>query len=298
MVAVWSFWTKPFKCHHATAWASEKHHLLSWVLSVESARRHYSRTSLYTDDEGAALLITGIGLEFDHVSTDLNRLHKHDSEWWMLGKLYTYRAQMLPFVHLDADVFLWRSLPERLHAAPVFAQHPEQFSFEDQRWYRTQLYEAAVRSAGGWLPEEWYWYTSQKGNEAVCCGFLGTTRVEFVNYYADQAIRTIEHPTNQAAWSQFNKIQDNILLEQYFLAACLRYHKNHSGSGFDGIWVEHLFDSMAAAYESQDALHLGYTHLIADAKANPILAHRLEARVRRDYPAHYRRIIQYLADQP
>lgn len=298
MIAVWSFWTKPFKSHHATLWASEKHHLLSWVLSVETAKKHYSETSLYTDDEGAALLIAGIGLEFDHVSTDLNRLHRHDPDWWMLGKLYTYRAQTLPFVHLDADVFLWKGLPEALHAAPVFAQHPERFSFEDQNWYRPQLYEAAIRSVGGWLPEEWYWYTSVKGNEAVCCGFLGTTRVEFINYYADQAIGLIEHPSNQAAWSRFDKIRDNILFEQYFLAACLEYYKHHSGRGFDGIRVEYLFNSMATAYESKDAQQHGYTHLIAGAKANPVLAHRLEARVRRDYPAHYRRIIQYLADHP
>jgi hypothetical protein len=63
-------------------------------------------------------------------------------------------------------------------------------------------------------------------------------------------------------------------------------------------WVEHLFDSTAAAYESKDAQQLGYTHLIAGAKANPVLANRLEARVRRDYPAHYRRIIQYLGEHP
>jgi len=71
------------------------------------------------------MLVDGIGLEFDRVSTSLNALDAHDPGWWALGKLYTYRAQREPFVHLDNDVFLWRPLPERLASAPLLAQNPE-----------------------------------------------------------------------------------------------------------------------------------------------------------------------------
>jgi len=61
------------------------------VLALESARRHYSETYLYTDDAVAQLLIDRLGLEFAHVSTDLNALADADPGWWALGKLYAYQ---------------------------------------------------------------------------------------------------------------------------------------------------------------------------------------------------------------
>ena len=53
MRAVWSFWSKPFKERRQGYWTSTKHHLMAWVVSVETARKHYTKTSLFTDDEGA-----------------------------------------------------------------------------------------------------------------------------------------------------------------------------------------------------------------------------------------------------
>src|SRR6476646_849506 len=110
MRAVWSFWTKPFKEHHHDVWFSEKHHLLSWALSFETARKHYPETALITDEEGAELLVGHLGLEFEHVSTELSELRDADERWWVLGKLRAYCVQQEPFVHLDNDVFLWARL--------------------------------------------------------------------------------------------------------------------------------------------------------------------------------------------
>jgi hypothetical protein len=57
MKAVWSFWSKPFAAHRHAMWPSEKHHLCSWVLSVETARQHYPDTWLVTDNAGARMLM-------------------------------------------------------------------------------------------------------------------------------------------------------------------------------------------------------------------------------------------------
>jgi hypothetical protein len=103
MRAVWSFWSKPFKTHHKQVWLTEQHHLFAWILSLETARRHYPDTALFTDDEGAYLLVDQLGLDFAHVSTELNALSKSDPQWWVLGKLWTYRSQIEPFVHIDND---------------------------------------------------------------------------------------------------------------------------------------------------------------------------------------------------
>ena len=78
MRAIWSLWTKPMRTGNSWAWLSPLHHLLSWVLSVELAKKHYSDTALFTDDQGARMLVDGIGLEFNSVSSELNALDNYD----------------------------------------------------------------------------------------------------------------------------------------------------------------------------------------------------------------------------
>jgi len=82
--AVWSFWSKPEQ--HRVAWPSQRHHLMAWVLSLQTVRQHYRTTMLCTDTAGARLLIDTIGLEFGHVSTALDALEHCDPGRWALGE--------------------------------------------------------------------------------------------------------------------------------------------------------------------------------------------------------------------
>ena len=285
MLGVWSFWTKPFAAYYHKMWLSEQHHLLSWVLSVETARKHYPRTSLVTDDAGARLLVDELGLEFDYVSTELNALDNHDAGFWALGKLYAYRLQTEPFVHIDNDAFIWKPLPFQLTSAPVFAQNPELFGSEST--YFPERLECALSQEGSlWLPAEWVWYRAagvkQRGE---CCGILGGQNVEFINHYARQAIRLIEHPDNQAGWANLNLTRQNTLVEQYMLSACIEFH---------GVEIKYLFPSVWDAFDPAHTRQTGFTHLVVDSKRHPEIAARVEQRIKRDYPEHYRRCRKYV----
>ena len=290
MRAVWSFWSEPFRAYRHQAWLTTTHHLLAWVLSVETAKRHYQNTVLVTDGWGSRLLVDRLGLQFTTVSTELESLRGADPEWWALGKLWTYRAQTEPFIHIDTDVFMWNRLPEHVERADVFAQNPETFPVAGNSWYRPTTCTNAIRSVDGWAPEEWWWSTSQGFNHAVCCGIVGGRATAFLSYYADLAIRMIEHPRNRSAWIRLGSpIGDNILLEQYLLAACLQFHRQDPHSTYRDLTVDYLFESTAAAFDEAAAARAGYTHLIGAAKSNKLLVDRLAARVRRDYPAFYPR---------
>ena len=292
MRAVWSFWSEPFRAHHHQTWLSGTHHLLAWVLSVETARRHYPNTVLVTDGWGSQLLIDRLGLPFTTVSTELDALRGADPEWWALGKLWTYRAQTEPYVHIDADVFMWNRLPERVERADVFAQNPETFPTTGDSWYRPAIYTHVIRSVDGWAPDEWWWSAAQGFNRAVCCGIVGGSATAFLSYYADLAIRMIEHPRNRRAWMRLGSpIGDNILLEQYLLAACLHFHRHDARSAYRDLAVDYLFESTDAAFDESAAAAVGYTHLIGAAKSNRLLMDRLAARVSRDYPAYYERCL-------
>jgi hypothetical protein len=294
MRAIWSFWAAPFEQRHHEVWPSPLHHLCAWVLSTETARRHYRPLALYTDDAGARMLVDGIGLAFDEVHTTLNALSSHDPGWWALGKLYAYRAQTEPFIHIDNDVFLWKALPEHLSTAPLVAQNPEFFVPGDS-YYQPEVFEAAIDPSDGWLPHEWRWYrTSGLRQRGDCCGIFGGTRTDFIQHYAAQAIRLVEDPSNQQTLGNIEgKIGHNILFEQYLLGACVEYHRNSRESQYRDVSIDYLFGSIDEAFDEECASRLGYTHLIADAKRNVDLANRLEARVRRDYAALYDRVLEY-----
>jgi hypothetical protein len=290
MRSVWSFWSSPFRGGRS-AWRSELHHCLAWILSVESARKHYPHTTLITDDDGAHLLVSTLGLEFEHVSTRLNTLKYHEPFWWAFGKLVAYSVQEEPFVHIDSDVILWERLPHRLEDADVFAQNPEVYDWRDMV-YRPEMVEHALRRVNGWIPEELDAYIPIGGvHRAVCCGILGGCRVDFLRHYAGQAIKMMESPRNQPAWPGIEgKTWLSVVFEQYLLAACLDYHQRRNDSPYHDVSIEYLFDSVETAYSRADAV--GYTHLYG-AKQNPKILEKLERRVQSDYPALYERCLRY-----
>lgn len=292
MRAIWSFWSAPFFRHHHRAWSSPRHHLFAWVLSVETARRHCAPLALYTDDAGARLLVDDLGLAFDELHTSLNALDGVNPEWWALGKLHAYGAQDEPFVHVDNDVFLWEPLPDHLQRAPLLAQNPEPF-IVGESYYRPELFDAGLTRRGTWLPPEWRWARRRGGMQrAECCGIFGGTRTDFIRHYTTRAIDLVMHPGNAAALAQLDdKIGHNILFEQYLLGACIDYHRARQESPFADIDIAYLFESIDEAFDEEAAARAGYTHLIADAKRNPELADRLEARVKRDYPSQYARVL-------
>lgn len=290
MRAVWSFWSRPHDLYYHRYWHSARTHCLSWALSVGEAQRHYGETC-------ADLLVDRLGLPFRRVDTSLEMLNREgaDPQWWVLGKLCAYAAQRDAFVHLDADVILWKPLPARLEAAPVFAQNPEHFEFEDQTLYRADGFMSAMTELGGWLPEEWRLYAGRRRNSALCCGIIGGADVAFLGRYASLAIDIIRHPRNAVVWERLG-VRDNILVEQYFLAACLEASAD-GGRTQDlepaARRIEYLFPSSAHAFDPDEAERAGYTHLIGDAKADAAIAARLEARVRMDHPALYERCMSF-----
>lgn len=290
MKAIWSFWTKPSQAMRKSIWFSQRHHFYSWVLSVETARQHFPHIALFTDREGAQLLVDKIGLKFDEVSTELEKIAKFDPQWWALGKVWAYRAQTEPFVHIDNDVFLWKPLSSLLTSSALLVQNPDDFIVGNS-WYKPDEMEEIIQSVNGWLPKEWQLQRSLGSHQkAFNCGIFGGNRVDFIRYYADLAIQFVEHPANQPAWLLLNpSTERNVLFEQYLLGCCIEYHRQRSDSSFKDIQVQYLFPSLDYALVDENSARAGFTHLLADAKRNRAIAERLENRVKRDYPEYYDR---------
>jgi hypothetical protein len=288
--AVWSYWHEPFADHRHSAWGSERAHLLAWVLSFETARRHHPDTALVTDSAGARLLVDGLGLDFGTVSLGLDRLDGVDPSWWSIGKLVAVTEQDRPFVHLDADVFLWDPLPPSLVDAPVFVQNPEPFE-RGGSYYRPEAFEHVLGDvAGSWLPSEWSWHR-RPGVEprGECCGIVGGTHVDLLHHWAKQGLRLVTEPANQAAFDHLHRPPLTITVEQYLLSAIVEHHRGRVGSPFADADIAYLFESWCTAGDPKVAASVGFSHLIADTKRHPANVHRVAERVRRDHPDAYER---------
>ena len=291
MKSVWSFWSKPYFAGYSR-WYTDWHHWLGWGLSLHTVSQFYPETCLVTDDAGARILIDYLQLPFEHVSTDLNKLRNEHRDWWSLGKIEAYGLQDRPFVHIDADVFLWKPLAAELEHADVFAQNPEPI-VPGATLYTPEQVESAID--GGWLPEEWLWYRRVKKAESQCCGVFGGNRVDFIKHYADTALRIIRDPRNRLAMRRLReKSRHMLLIEQYVLTACVEYHRIQEGSPFAGIEMRHVFASLDEALGPHAPVAAGFTHLAAGAKRNRRVSRDLEKRVQKELPEFYDRCTDLL----
>ncbi len=284
MRAVWSFWSKPY-FSGCLRWYTDWHHWLSWGLSLHTASKFYPDTHLVTDDAGARILIDRLQLPFVHVSTALNKLRNEHADWWSLGKIEAYRLQDEPFVHIDADVFLWRRLAREIERADVFAQNPEPIT-PGATPYTPVEFETAI--GDGWLPKEWFWYLGTPKWEGQCCGVLGGNRIDFIKHYASTALRIVRDPRNRSAIKIMrDKGRHMLLVEQFVLTALVEYHRTQKRSRFGGIQMRHVFSTFEEAISPYGPRQAGFTHLAGDTKRNARVSRHLENRVRKELPEFY-----------
>jgi hypothetical protein len=241
------------------------------------------------------MLVDRLGLPFDEVETALDDLAGADPEWWALGKLVAYSLQSKPFIHLDADVFLWKPPSTRLLGAPVFAQCPEWHAL-DASWRNIRAIEHAFARHEGRLPVEWTFAASRvtTGFREENCGIVGGVRADFLRHYALTALKMARDPANSAAWAELWTCDDyNMVLEQFLLAACVDYHTINPRSVFRGVEIRYLFPSWERANDMRASSEAGFSHLLGpSAKLDPDVTTRLERRVERLDPTLARRCVE------
>jgi uncharacterized protein DUF6734 len=275
-------------------WPSLRYYIISFILSLGLVRRHEYHTVLVTDDKGADLLISSIGLLFDEVTTQLNSLDSTDPTFWNSGKVLAYKLQMEPFVHLDNDVFLWAPLPSRLLQAPMIAQNPE-FINEHRDYYRPfELENAVARVKNAQLPDEWRWCRAllHEHQRSYNTGIYGGRDLGFIRHCAELYSGIAYHPRiNDIKQHLSNPSQHAGMLEMLLPGMCIDYHRGRQGSPFSHIDAATLFTDPEEACIAGEKI--GYTHLLGASKKNPDLLGRLVARVSRDYPQQYKRCEEY-----
>ena len=267
---VYSLWTKPSGniLENAVNWYSPKSQLLCLALTVLKSKEFFKEIELVTDSEGWEI-IKKLNLPFTSVKTILDDIPKEQHGFWALGKIYAYKAQDKPFVHLDNDAILWKGLPEWAQKSDVFVQNTE-----DEKWFE-DVYMPEVNHAKKilkYFPPNW-----NITKEAFCTGIFGGTNIEFIQEYCNEALRFINDKKNKSGWeSIINKGSYCIIFEQYILA-CIAQNKKANVTFFD----KHLI--------KENLENLGYTH-IWGAKKEAGIEKILEDSLKKHYPEYVEQV--------
>lgn len=117
MKLVYSLWTKPYlDKQDPLGFNTLQDFFNSFILSVNTSRRFFSKTVFYTDKFGIELLEPIMDdLNFDEVIVNLDEMNWAPSHWWAYPKMYVYSLQDEPFLHIDNDAYFWEPLPEWIH---------------------------------------------------------------------------------------------------------------------------------------------------------------------------------------
>ncbi|HMG07214.1 MAG TPA: DUF6734 family protein, partial [Mucilaginibacter sp.] len=91
-------------------WYSPEYHLMAWTLSCLQLKKYYRNVELRADSVTANMFIDILKLPYTEVVCDLDQFNHNSPQLWALPKIYTYSQQTVPFLHVDGDVFIWKSL--------------------------------------------------------------------------------------------------------------------------------------------------------------------------------------------
>ena len=186
------------------------------------------------------------------------------------------------------------------HRSAGFGQCPEDHP-PLETWCGPADVEHAFQKHNLRLPPEWEWARSRSISHfrEANCGIVGGTRTDFLRYYANLAMDLVLNPKNAAAWAEFpDKAGDNMVVEQFQLAACVDFHRISPDSPFRSIGIRYMFPSFGHAFSQEATAQMGFTHLLGGIKSHPTVTARLERRIASLDPSfhrHCQRMAQFSA---
>ena len=265
---------------YPAGWAAPEYNLMSWTLSCLQLSKYYKNTILYSDYASARVLIDELKLPYTSVRCELDQLNKFNSQLWALPKIFAYSKQEEPFLHVDADVFIWKPFEDSLMSSGLIAQNLELVN---------DYYENIIRSLDGNLK----YFPKEVLNEmkpsakffAYNAGIMGGSDLGFFREYTSKALEFINRNT-----SYFNLIDVsdfNVVFEQYLFYGMVKDKGKIVGVLFSEILEDYpnFGDFFEVPHNKQ------YLHLLGLYKQHKPAYEQMANRLRLDYPEYYYRII-------
>lgn len=267
-------------------WMDIRFNLISWALSCLTIRKYYSDIELITDRYGKNLLIDYLELPYSSFEISLEHLQKStpNPNLWALGKIYSYSQQFQPFLHIDGDVFLWKSFEERLLHSSIVSQNKEM----NYPFYKQIVEDILVNFS--YVPMEIL--ADRKSRIPIMslnAGIIGGNDILFFQEYTKEALAFVNK--NRNCYDQINLTNFNIVYEQY-LCFCMAEQR--------GKEISYLFSDISYDYSEILQFHRlpslsSFIHVVGYAKTNPFICEQIETRLEYEFPGYYSAIKEKIA---
>lgn len=262
-------------------WYSPEYHLMAWALSCLQLKKYYKKVELHADNVTANMLIDILKLPYTEVICDLDQFNHNSPALWALPKIYTYSQQCVPFLHVDGDVFIWKSLDEL--SGDLIAQNLELGTSRYEKSFNDLESQLIYSSTA--IKEE-----KKKGKKiyAYNAGILGGSDLGFFDNYTTIAKELVAR--NNEVLSKISIPAFNVYFEQYLFYCLVAKEDKKVNVLLDEVIPDDKYIGLGEFLEVPH--NKQYLHLIGPQyKRNPRVCQQLANRLRQDYPDYYYRII-------
>lgn len=226
-------------------WRDAEYNLMSWALSCHSLREQFGAVTLYTDSEGARVLIDRLRLPYTEVVVNYNDFDCLTCHW-ALAKVKTYSLQTEPFVHIDGDIYMPKPLSAELQTAELLVQNHEVYTDYNRGMVRKLLAVEGLRLAPRFR-------SVLQGDDvpSLNLGFCGGNDLDFFGRFCGEVFRFFRDNDFNGDRFRHDDISANVVYEQIFFAIMAR----EEGRDVASVYPGSVGDNCYTAADFCDVLH-------------------------------------------
>lgn len=284
MKAVQTLWCGDRELEHSPFWWNDAEcHLMSWALSAMTLRQYFDRLELYTDSQGAHVLIDLLGLPYTEVKVVYDHFHCLSCHW-ALSKVTTYSMQSEPFIHIDGDIYLPQLIDTVTLKSPLIVQNEEQCTD-----YYGSMVDRLLGVSGIKIVPEFRDAMEKKDYASYNLGFCGGTDIDFFGRFAESVFRFFRDNDFNSDRFRNDDISANVIFEQIFLAIMAR----REGIKPAVMLPEKIRDNGYLSEVFSDMIHFDrrpFIHILGGMKRRKDICRNVELTLLRLYPDVWRRV--------
>lgn len=264
-------------------WLHPEYNLMSWALSCMSLREQFGEVTLYTDSEGAKMLVDKLKLPYTEVVVNYDGFDCLTCHW-ALAKVRTYSLQTEPFLHIDGDIYLPRPLPDDVLRGSLIVQNKEYCSD-----YYKEMINRFLSVEGLKLSPTFSRALRGDDVPSYNLGFCGGNDLGFFSRFCDEVYRFFRNNDFNGERFRNSDISANVVYEQMFFSIMAQ----NENADIAPVYPDTVRDN---GYTTADFCDLGryeqrqFIHILGGHKCTPEICRMVESTLLRKHPECYEKV--------
>ena len=241
-----------------------------------------TRLVFYGNESVARLFESGFGLPYDKYVV-INCNGKYANWFYCWPKIVAYQNQEKPFIHIDTDVFMWKSMPQRLLKAPLVTQHQERDSIFYMDVYK-QIKSDCVK-----MPQYLTACNDGKYISSYNAGLLGGNDIDFLKSYLNEISKFLDSNADRILKSN-RRFLYNVVFEQWLFYGLAKKQNKKVATYYKDIITDFNMGNDSVSQQVHSFRELDYMHVM-DKKDNIRCNRFIAYKMQKEFPQEFDRIL-------